>query len=151
MHIRTIWAIAMTLAAEPAAAADPLRAGIDDDLPRLVALYKDLHRAPELSFMEAETAKRLAAEIGGLGYEVTTGVGGHGIVAVMRNGPGPVLLLRADMDALPLAEETATIVAAASESHAIERAMAFGVQQVLAQHRGLWDLLEARASARGRY
>jgi len=53
--------------------------------------------------------------------------------------------------ALPLAEETATIVAAASESHAIERAMAFGVQQVLAQHRGLWDLLEARASARGRY
>lgn len=105
MHIRTIWAIAMTLAAEPAAA-DPLRAGIDDDLPRLMALYKDLHRAPELSFMEAQTAKRLSAEIGGLGFDVTSGVGGHGIVAVMRNGPGPVLLLRADMDALPLKEET---------------------------------------------
>ena len=72
----------------------------------LEALYKYLHSHPELSFQEEQTAARLAKEIGSLGFEVTTGVGGHGIVAVLKNGPGPTFLVRTDMDALPVTEAT---------------------------------------------
>jgi hippurate hydrolase len=72
----------------------------------LVDLYRHLHQNPELSFQETKTAARLAQEVRGLGFEVTTGVGRTGVVAVMRNGPGPVVLIRTDMDGLPVAEET---------------------------------------------
>ena len=71
----------------------------------LGALFEQFHRNPELSGREVETSKRLAAEIRALGYEVTEGVGGTGIVAVMRNGAGPTVLLRADMDGLPVEEK----------------------------------------------
>jgi amidohydrolase len=72
----------------------------------LEPLFLHFHANPELSNFEFETAKRLAAEIRTLGYEVTEGVGGTGIVAVMENGPGPTLMIRADMDGLPLKEDT---------------------------------------------
>lgn len=81
-------------------------APVSDETAKLVELYKDLHARPELGFQETVTAARLAKEIAGLGYEITTGVGKTGIVAVMKNGPGPVLLIRADMDGLPVSEET---------------------------------------------
>src|SRR5688572_8755755 len=86
--------------------ADPLKDAVAADLPSLVTLYKELHAAPELSNKEVKTAARLAKEIRALGYKVTTGVGGTGIVAVMENGPGPVLMVRTDMDALPVTEAT---------------------------------------------
>ena len=73
---------------------------------RLGALFDHFHRNPELSGREVETSKRLAAEIRALGYEVTEGVGGTGIVAVLRNGAGPTVLLRADMDGLPVEEKS---------------------------------------------
>jgi hippurate hydrolase len=73
---------------------------------RLGALFEHFHRNPELSGKEVETSKRLAAEIRALGYDVTENVGGHGIVAVLRNGTGPTVLLRADMDGLPVAEKS---------------------------------------------
>lgn len=76
------------------------------DLPSLIGLYRELHASPELSGQEVKTAARLAREIKGLGFKVTTGVGGTGVVAVLENGPGPVLMLRTDMDALPVTEET---------------------------------------------
>ena len=72
----------------------------------LEALYKHFHANPELSFKEFETAKRLAAEIRALGYDVTEGVGGTGIVAVLKNGDGPTVMIRADMDGLPVLEDT---------------------------------------------
>ena len=72
----------------------------------LEALYKYFHANPELSFKEFETAKRLAAEIRALGYDVTEGVGGTGIVAVLKNGDGPTVMIRADMDGLPVLEDT---------------------------------------------
>ncbi|TAF35199.1 MAG: amidohydrolase [Cytophagales bacterium] len=72
----------------------------------LVALYKDLHQNPEISFQEKETAAKLAKELKKLGFEVTEGVGGYGLVAVLRNGTGKTILVRADMDALPMLEET---------------------------------------------
>ena len=86
--------------------ADPLKDAVTADLPSLVKLYQELHAAPELSNKEVKTAARLAKEIRGLGFKVTTGVGGTGVVAVMENGPGPVLMLRTDMDALPVTEAT---------------------------------------------
>jgi hippurate hydrolase len=79
---------------------------IDAEFADLDALYKHLHSHPELSFQEEQTAARLAKEIKALGYDVTTGVGGHGVVAVLKNGPGPTVLVRTDMDALPVTEST---------------------------------------------
>lgn len=71
---------------------------------RLGALFEHLHRNPELSNHENKTSARLASELKAAGYRVTTGVGGTGVVAVLRNGAGPTVLVRADMDGLPIAE-----------------------------------------------
>jgi len=80
---------------------------LDTDIARrLAGLYRELHSDPELSLQEHNTAARVAAAIAASGCEVTTGVGGTGVVGVLRNGPGPVVMLRADMDALPVAEDT---------------------------------------------
>jgi hippurate hydrolase len=76
------------------------------DLPSLLAIYRDFHAHPELGFSETRSAAILAAEARKLGFTVTTGVGKTGVVAVMKNGPGPTLMLRADMDALPVTEQT---------------------------------------------
>src|SRR2546423_14934578 len=76
------------------------------DLTDLLDLYRDLHAHPELSFAEHRTAAVVAARVRALGYPVTEGVGGTGVVAVLRNGAGPTVLLRADMDGLPVAEAT---------------------------------------------
>jgi len=70
------------------------------------ALYVDLHKAPELSFHEAATAARIATELRALGFDVTTGVGGTGVVGVLKNGAGPTVLLRTELDALPVTEAT---------------------------------------------
>jgi len=98
------WIAAATLAAAPAAA--QLREAVAKDLPSLLTLYRDLHANPELSMQEVRTPAKLAAEAKRLGFQVTTGVGKTGVVAVMKNGPGPVLMLRADMDGLPVIEQT---------------------------------------------
>jgi len=74
--------------------------------PGLEALYWDLHQHPELAFHEVRTADTLATRLKALGYEVTTGVGKTGIVAILRNGPGPVIMLRTELDALPVEEKT---------------------------------------------
>jgi amidohydrolase len=76
------------------------------DAPDLASLYQDLHAHPELAFQEQRTAGIVAGWLRDLGYETTTGVGGTGVVGVLGNGTGPVALLRADMDALPVHEQT---------------------------------------------
>lgn len=93
---------------EAAAKADggELRAAVKEDVPALFELYKDLHANPELSFEEHETAAKLAKRARAMGFEVTEGVGKTGVVAVMRNGEGPTVMLRADMDGLPVVEQT---------------------------------------------
>lgn len=101
---RLLFALPLLFAAP--AYADPIEDAVTADMPSLMELYRHLHENPELSFQEVETAALLAAEARRLGFEVTTEVGGHGVVAVMENGPGPVLLMRADMDGLPVAEQT---------------------------------------------
>jgi amidohydrolase len=84
----------------------PTAAEVNAVYPDIEALYIDLHRNPELGFQEVETAAKLAARVRALGYEVTTGVGQTGIVAVMKNGPGPTVMLRTELDALPVEEKT---------------------------------------------
>src|SRR5262245_39550750 len=79
---------------------------VDAIYPDIEALYKDLHRNPELAFQETQTVARLAARLKTLGFEVTTGVGKTGIVAIMKNGTGPTVMLRTELDALPVAEKT---------------------------------------------
>jgi hippurate hydrolase len=81
-------------------------AQVDAIYPDIEKLYIDLHRNPELAFHEQRTAATLAARAKSLGYEVTTGVGGTGIVAILKNGPGPVVMLRTELDALPIEEKT---------------------------------------------
>jgi amidohydrolase len=76
------------------------------DYPSLLALYTDLHLHPELSLMEEKTAAKLAAELRFIGFEVTEKFGGTGIVGVLKNGAGPTLLVRTDLDGLPVLEET---------------------------------------------
>ena len=86
--------------------ASPAMAPLDSVYPDLEKLYLDLHQTPELSNHEEKTSAKLAARLKELGYDVTTGVGGFGVVAVLKNGKGPTVLLREDMDALPVEEKT---------------------------------------------
>lgn len=103
---RTLAALLLATAPFPAIAADDVGQQIQADMPSLMALYRDLHANPELSFAETRTARVLATEARKAGFEVTEGVGRTGIVAVMKNGPGPVVMVRADMDGLPVTEAT---------------------------------------------
>ncbi len=79
---------------------------IDAELQNLLTLYKTIHRNPELSLQEEQTSARLAKELRALGFEVTEKVGGYGVVGLLKNGPGPTVLVRTDMDALPVTEAT---------------------------------------------
>ena len=97
---------ALAVATAAPAQANDLRETLAADMPELMELYRDLHANPELSFEEHETAAKLAARMRALGFEVTEGVGRTGVVSVMRNGDGPTVLLRADMDGLPVVEQT---------------------------------------------
>jgi len=96
--------IAATILAGAAAVASA--APVDAIYPDIEKLYIDLHQNPELAFHEQRTAATLAARVKALGFDVTTGVGGTGVVAILKNGPGPVVMLRTELDALPMLEKT---------------------------------------------
>ena len=85
---------------------DPVLNNLDRLLPNLEALYKDVHAHPELSMQETRTAGLAADRLRTAGFEVSTGVGKTGVVGLLRNGDGPTVMLRADMDALPIEEAT---------------------------------------------
>jgi len=108
-HALAAAAVATLLAAPNASAPpapSPALAPLSAIYPDLEALYIDLHQNPELSGHEEKTSAKLAARLRALGYDVTERVGGYGVVAVMKNGKGPTVLVRADMDALPVEEKT---------------------------------------------
>src|SRR5437870_2436379 len=121
--------------------------------PDVETLYLDLHRNPELSLHEQQTAAKLAERMKALGYEVTTGVGGVGVVAVLRNGQGPTVLLHTDMDALPVEEKTglpyASQIRVKSDSgttvpvmhacgHDVHMSSWFGTAKLMATNRQRW-------------
>src|SRR3981189_1057891 len=83
-----------------------IEATIETDYPRLDPLYKDIHAHPEIAFQEVKTAAKLAAEMRALGFEVTEQVGKTGLVAIYRNGAGPTIMVRTELDALPMEEKT---------------------------------------------
>jgi hippurate hydrolase len=83
-----------------------IEASIASDYPKLDALYKELHAHPELAFQEVKTAARLAAEMRALGFEVTENIGRTGLVAIYRNGDGPTIMVRTELDGLPMEEKT---------------------------------------------
>jgi len=97
---------AATQAQSAGSVPEAVRSRVNVEYPTLFELYKHFHANPELSFHEEKTAARLADELRRSGYEVTTGVGGHGIVTVLKNGSGPTVLVRCDLDGLPVKEQT---------------------------------------------
>lgn len=98
---------AVAAESKPAVPVERIRALVERELPDIQDLYTSIHRNPELSLAEKNTARRLAEELQKIGtFKVTEAVGGHGVVAVMENGKGRTLLLRADLDALPVKEQT---------------------------------------------
>ncbi|MCF2513482.1 amidohydrolase [Sphingomonas sp. G124] len=97
--------LAASILAAPAPAAT-LNEAIRADMPELMTLYRDLHANPELSMQEVRSPAKLAVEMRKLGFTVTEKVGKTGVVSVMKNGAGPTLLIRADMDGLPVVEQT---------------------------------------------
>ncbi|MBB1629929.1 M20 family metallopeptidase [Cupriavidus sp. UME77] len=122
-------------------------------LAELETIYKDIHLHPELSMQEVRTAKLAADYIETLGYEVTRAVGVTGVVGVLRNGEGPTVMLRADMDALPMAENTglpyASTVKAKDEDgvevgvahscgHDLHVTWLMGASRIFAEHRDAW-------------
>jgi amidohydrolase len=128
-------------------------AEVDAIYPDVEALYIDLHRNPELAFHETQTAAKLAARVKALGFDVTAGVGQTGIVAVMKNGSGPTVMLRTELDALPVEEKTGLPFAskvvvknASGESipvmhacgHDIHMAAWAGTARLMAEHRDRW-------------
>ncbi len=104
--LATVLGVALSAQAQNTALHGQVKPLVDTMYPALEALYKDLHANPELAFQEVRTAALLAAEMRKLGFQVTEKVGGTGVVAILRNGAGPTVLVRADMDALPMEEKT---------------------------------------------
>ncbi|RKH64189.1 amidohydrolase [Corallococcus sp. AB049A] len=124
-------------------------AQLDSVLPDVDALYGDLHEHPELSGQEARTAAQVARRLEAEGYEVTRNVGGHGVVGLLRNGDGPTVLLRGDMDALPVEEKTGLSYASRVRTeagepvmhacgHDVHTACLVGTAAVLARSRDAW-------------
>src|SRR5436305_4631320 len=114
---RRVLAGLLTLSGAVSAGAPPELSGLDSLYPSLDALYQDLHRNPELSNHEEKTAAKMAARLRELGFEVTEHVGGHGVVGVLRSGSGPTVLVRTDMDALPIKEQTGLPYASTVTAH----------------------------------
>jgi len=125
-----------------------------DNLADLVALYKEFHQMPELSFQEEKTAARLAKELRKAGFEVTENVGGYGVVGLLENGAGPTLMLRTDLDALPVVEQTglpyaskvtvtdkrgATVGTMHACGHDIHITNLIGVARYMATHKDRWQ------------
>lgn len=121
--------------------------------PELEGLYRDLHEHPELAFHEERTATALAKRLKALGYEVTTGVGRTGLVAIFRNGAGPVVMLRTELDALPIEEKTGLPFASKAKGvdsegkevavahacgHDLHMTAWYGTAKIMARRRDTW-------------
>ena len=98
--------LSLVLVSRSALSAEPIAGEVEAVYPQAETLYLDLHRHPELSGHETQTAAKLAAGLRSLGFRVSTGIGRTGIVGVLENGNGPVVLLRTELDALPVEEKT---------------------------------------------
>src|SRR6185437_12435438 len=134
-------------------APEPVLENLDRLIPDLEALYKDVHAHPELSMQETRTSALAADRLRKTGYEVTTGLGKTGVVGLLRNGEGPTVMLRADMDALPVEEATGLPYASKATArdadgkkvpvshmcgHDMHVTWLLGAATLFAQSRGAW-------------
>ena len=144
----------LTLSSLAQASADAHKKAVLDQMDHLEGLYLDLHQAPELSFYEYKTSERMAEELESLGLTVHTKIGGNGLIGVMENGPGKTIMIRADMDALPIVEDTglpyASTVTTEDElgntvgvmhacGHDVHMSVLIGTARVLHQIRDQWS------------
>jgi hippurate hydrolase len=135
------------------ARADEISSWLERNHDGLIAVYRQFHQQPELSHKEVKTAERLAAELKKAGADVTTGVGGTGVVAVIKNGEGPTVLLRTDLDALPVQEKTGLVFASQAKAtdprglevpvmhacgHDLHMTNLIGTAKYLAEHKNQW-------------
>ena len=117
-----IWTVlGSRLEAQPRA---ELERWLDEEIPTLLETYRRLHANPELSFEESETAAFLAEQLRGDDYAVTTGIGGHGVVGLLENGAGPTVMLRCDLDGLPVTEQTGLPYASTKQVELVDGAKA---------------------------
>jgi amidohydrolase len=127
-----------------AAVSGPSESDINALYPSVEALYINLHTNPELAFQEKQTAAILASRLKAFGYEVTTGVGGTGVVGILRNGEGPVAMLRTELDALPVTEQTGLPFASKTPGvmhacgHDLHMSAWAGTAQWMSQNRRQW-------------
>lgn len=148
-----IWSVAI-FAAVRADDQARIEQAITSDYGYLYQLYTNFHSNPELSHLEENTAARFASELRSAGYTVTDKVGGHGVVGILQNGPGPVVLLRADLDALPVKEQTGLPYASTTTQkdisgevvpvmhacgHDMHMTVALGAARFLANHTNLFS------------
>jgi hippurate hydrolase len=158
MKLNTLMLLAACAAGGTASAAtpglpQPFADQLNAEYPQVETLYRDLHQHPELGFNEHETAAKLAERAKALGFEVTTGVGGTGVVALLKNGPGPIVMLRTEMDALPVQEKTglpfastvtvknaagATVPVMHACGHDLHMSAWYGTAKLMAQNRKTW-------------
>jgi hippurate hydrolase len=132
----------------------PFAEQLNANYPAIETLYQDLHRNPELGFNEHQTAAKLVERVKALGYEVTTGVGGTGFVAILKNGPGPTVMLRTELDALPVQEKTSlpfaskataknaagdTVSLAHACGHDLHMSAWYGTAKLMADNRKTWS------------
>jgi hippurate hydrolase len=130
-----------------------LTSDVDAIYPDVDALYKDLHRNPELGFQETQTAAKLSARLKALGFDVTTGVGKTGVVGILKNGAGPTVMLRTEIDALPVAEKTGLPFASSVTTknaagqvvpvmhacgHDLHMSAWAGTARIMAEHKDRW-------------
>ncbi len=133
--------------------ADDLTAWLEKNHDGFIATYREFHAHPELSHKEVKTAQRLAAELKKIGADVTTGVGGTGVVALIKNGDGPTVMLRTDLDALPVEEKTGLVFASTVKAtdprgvavpvmhacgHDLHMTNLIGAAKYLAEHKDQW-------------
>ena len=151
---RLLLALLLLSASSAPAWSDDLPVWLDGHLEELVDLYKHFHQHPERSFDEEKTAARLAEELKKAGFDVTTGVGGHGVVALLKNGDGPTVMFRSDLDGLPVTEETGLPYASKTQvrepdgttvgvmhacGHDIHITNLIGLARYVASHKGEWQ------------
>src|SRR5689334_22806836 len=149
----TYWFLPVVLTALAWAQTSSPDAEVQAVYPEAHALYLDLHENPELSSHETQTAEKLASHLRNLGYEVTEHVGGTGIVAILKNGAGPTVMLRTELDALPVEEKTglpyASKVHAKNDAgldvpvmhacgHDLHMASLFATAEIMARNKQSW-------------
>lgn len=149
----SLLALALLLGTFREARSEDVAMWVENQMDSIASLYLHLHRNPELSLQEKETSTRIAKELRDAGFEVTTPFGGYGVVGIIRNGDGPSLMLRCDLDALPVTEETGVEYASKVKTtlkgvptgvmhacgHDIHMTTVVSTARYLASHKDLWQ------------